>query len=1619
MKDVQNNDDRLKFIAEVLYQKQEVLNVHLEVQNKVLRPFHHKLSFGRDKREIETNVTPKYHLEVLVDSQMKGPRRYNLHFDLTPNGRDVSSNFYLEGSSPRTNNQNFRALDGKLTLTSQGQGIDYTVELHAENKLRSAKLDVTGIVKAAMFKSDIEFSIDLKNPEITLPKPILVKLGHMYDGTPNARSYLRAHVEHAYRGIDHGFKALFTFDVMRKSLSFLQIDLSKPGLKQPISLFYEKNVSEKVRDVQIGVRNMEKDLTRSSSSFAQTLIKVDRDNTLRSLVIHFIRTHEKGAKIEHELYAKKNGNSFVTIKDSVFGDIAKVRSSSDELSKTSFGASFYMKVLENSGAISAQLDLEASKANKKYAAEFNFKTENLFKILSRVSSVKAKLLSANEKFNAQFEMKKLGEVKEYKLYSKSNLRRNGNKAEFDVGYKKRLANGRTLRGSGVGQFTLENFKNFAYSVDIPGHYRSSIAVKNTRSELQTGFFAYHNFQFENAHLDFEPVANRFNLLIDNGLTNEKGMRNVNFVFDARKGQINNLDDRDALQLLNLISSKNTLVGGNFLIKSFNEFSLKSSRFNLDLEKINNYEMNMISGLTTLTAKTNLKVPAIITDPGKLNFVTHSLVVTYFDKALTLTNRFNTDSKLFGRVFRVLNIDMDRKINAETNMVNANVEFNYKLAKRMNEEMSNWKFKIIHDLNQRGMKFLQTGYKFNIHMKQNRFLTYRSFLIGQNVQVTDCIYDEELERENSDNKYRLGVKLNVACNGKLIKNLILSIKRDYDADRNPSTRIESKSESDFVGERHIKLAHDKFTKSHGLVGVSINLSGKTPFANEFSYDRKSGDFRTAHYHVATSFGPALSKVCDLNVASGADYYNSFSCRLNTTKVPNVELNYGYNLKLANVAEREYGRKNMELNVVIPGRTLRATYERNMPAYFDGNDDDDDNNNEREFNATSTVYWDYFKQPSKSITVNAKRDNFAKGKSTTYIEFVNTPNFNSLKFKIDKTRVFNETNVVFCAMYEMKSGSKNCLTLDGKLSSDMDVNSFSLETNLERPSFNTLYENKFNKNNGKLEYLGIRVGKILKLSVDKETDPEKRRISFQLTNPDESKYQFDGKSDMKDDLYTVEGTLSQGSQKLSTIVSKFNAKSTVFDVTIDGLATNNKYNFNFGVFNETLATAQLRDVNKDNLLSKTQMQIVKNEDNYNELVMSMKWNRFWKQLQTDILGNTDENLAEENKDYNSYLGDVYAGLTSDLKPVVEAHRKTREAIKSDFRNLGLLLADFYSNFLGPQRKAQFDRDAMQRAVNLMEEQMKAEPNLPIYKKVLRKYNKIAKRLTALSIKLRKYSTGLSQMVPRLPTYEYNEEVNEFQNNLVVRRPTLYAKTLYQFNHEYRDYLRKQGAKFLKMKGNLIRSNLGGVGLRALVNKYKYRSLSDYTLVGHVFNKRNIIGFDGEAVVLQSRCEYLLAHETQKNRFSVVLNFKKGKYPISVYAYGQKSVDIGYKSAAIANAPTSLPHNINLGENGQMSLTKTYNGVCVELNHDLRVCCYDDSKSCTVAATRWFTGKLNGLLGKADNSPQEIKQQDWYLKQSCSFKNAKTRYPTETAVKTCYNLFGRSRKSPFRNAIQVKIK
>ncbi len=142
------------------------------------------------------------------------------------------------------------------------------------------------------------------------------------------------------------------------------------------------------------------------------------------------------------------------------------------------------------------------------------------------------------------------------------------------------------------------------------------------------------------------------------------------------------------------------------------------------------------------------------------------------------------------------------------------------------------------------------------------------------------------------------------------------------------------------------------------------------------------------------------------------------------------------------------------------------------------------------------------------------------------------------------------------------------------------------------------------------------------------------------------------------------------------------------------------------------------------------------------------------------------------------------------------------------------------------------------------------------------------------------------------------------------------------------------------------------------------------------------------------------------------------ISVFAYGQKSVDISYNKAAIDQKPISLPYTVNLGgENGVLTVTKTNVAICIELNHDLRVCCYEDSNSCTVATTRWFTGKINGLFGKANNNPtDDISEADWYLDSTCKFPNSKMKGSSMEAIKTCHATFGKHRKALFSNAIMA---
>ena len=110
-------------------------------------------------------------------------------------------------------------------------------------------------------------------------------------------------------------------------------------------------------------------------------------------------------------------------------------------------------------------------------------------------------------------------------------------------------------------------------------------------------------------------------------------------------------------------------------------------------------------------------------PGKLNTLKHTLDVVYnpATQSITATNRFKTDSKLFGRVVRVLDVDFKRSLNASTDMINAALAINYNMPSWGTEEVKQWKFDVKHDMHKRSWsENFAKGYTWSHRVQQNRF-----------------------------------------------------------------------------------------------------------------------------------------------------------------------------------------------------------------------------------------------------------------------------------------------------------------------------------------------------------------------------------------------------------------------------------------------------------------------------------------------------------------------------------------------------------------------------------------------------------------------------------------------------------------------------------------------------------------------------------------------------------------------------------------------------------------------------------------------------------------------------------------------------------------------------------
>ena len=1587
------------------YQNNERFTAKIELDNKIRKDFHVLLDIQQDKSN-EENIVATYLVQGLLESKVKDHNRYNFKFNVNPSGKSISSNMLIEKLNNNTNFQNLKILEVALDLVhdeSSNFDYDYAVALNANSKNGNLKLD--GKIIGSLFQSKIDLSALFKGEKYSMTSPLRLVSGHSYDGSEDAKSYVEFHLEAKDFSLNHGGKLIFVIDAQKRLIQYIELQIPRAD-KQPLSLFYQRssNADTSVK-VSYGLLNAEINLADSNSSVAQTLIRADDQTILRSLVFEYSK--EYNAKLKKTFYginAKKNNNTFVFVNLAYLGDVEELRVYSSELPRQVIGFDLSARVLENSGKVFAQADLESSAKKNLHNFEFEFKSENFFRLLLRVISISAKFKLNKSNVDAKAELTKIGDVKSYKITSSGNLRNVGEWKEFNVNYEKKLANGKSITGAGLAKFKFTDFKNFQSNVEIKKHFTSSFNVENVRKN-KDAMFGTHNFNFNMKHLDVETNEQDYKVLIHN-ITDTNSFK---FLLLARDGELNSLENRDKVSFLVKLNYEKVFTKEDS-VRALNRnlaLSLKSKRFNVDTD--NNLSLSRDTKLNTnLNVDSDSKFPTVITDPGKSNMLKTSLKYNKLNKKSSVNFNYETDNVILMKVFRKLSIE-GNVLEKKANMSEGAINIAYQLGMYdAGSEAKSYKVKFDSD-----MSFYPGELKVNV--KQNILKQYQSYFkrnhkIGEIIKIDDCTLMSKAQADESTRqRYSFDASFKIECNGKGFTNSKFVLKQTL----KNSTATASKAEFSTASEifnltRSLDVNLEHFTDKQGSIELT-HKNGNKLTASKFAYlheiDQKTSKIEKAKYKTSLSSGDAAKEECELNIEYKNDYYNSLSCKLNSKEVKGIELKYGYNLKVDNPKEFDLGRRGIQLDLIVPARTIKVTYKSNFDYVIDGINDQND---EREFNTTMTLHWNFVKEPTKMLTLSLKKENYAKGKTLSYVEVTNSPSFKVLRVEYNKIRLFNETSHRTSVMYELNNSRKNRFDFDTKLRSDSETNAISLEANLERPKVNTFYENRFNKNNGSLEHLSIRLAKLIRFSVENEFDPVNRRISMSLFNPDDANFSLEKSEKFENNIFKVESQLKTKSSILSTMVSTFDSKNNKLNVLVDAKKSGASYEFDFGIFNETLANAVVSKNGNAVGIASISIGAQKN------LVFLLKWNRIWNEMKRDILGENEL----KNKDAESHFGRVYSVLAEDLNPIAEYNKQEREAILNDLKNFALIRLQFLTSFIPEEYKDNVESLKARYSKYVLPSFEPTPQSSATDYRLAERYNELVAKLSTLDNQAQNSFQMLSNAVPTLPEVEYNKVNNSnFEHNLVISQKLKLSRNLYQLATAIRNRQKETADRMLQSKGDLA-TNPIGLSYKAIINKYKFRSLNDYTLVASVYNRRNIIGFDGEHKVLQSKCRYLLAHELHKNRFSVVLNFNENAYPLSVFAYGGKSFDLSYDRAAIDGKPVSLPHSLKIADKGVVSIRRTNVGVCVEVNNDLKVCCYEDSFSCTIAVTRWFSGKIDGLLGRADNNPEVISDANWFLQSSCKAPTSILKKSNDDAVSTCFNLFGQHKNSLYVDAFQVLL-
>ncbi len=1578
-----------------------MIDYHFKFDNKIFKQVNIDVHFNR-QHKIEGQSVSNYKLHASYDSKIFNPQGTYFHLMWTLNGENkaIKSDLYLE-------DRHQKLVSARLDLDPRDDAQydkDYDLKLNA-NSVLGHELDLSGHFAYGLLASNIDLKGNVEMNEIKIP--LGLKIAHRYNSM--SESFVLFNVDFPILAISNGGKITFQFDSLRKLVS---IDINSPESKAndaPKRIYFDlkKQENSKEKNFQFGFKNFNLDMSQRTSVLAEFIKKTNPDDqTLNQMSIEYsLEKDADKSSTDVTLEIEINDNTVTSLHAFYSGNLQAIRANPDEIVNQQLAAGFNLKAFEYAAGLKTNILISNSKSKKFRSLNANILVDGLLKSFIKLNEIDFNSENKNGKVNVKALINREAHV--YKtveiIANGQQIRGDSSSSEFDFDFTKTLNDGTKKSSKGVAKYSsLSDLKNFEASINIPNIFNSKASIVFNQQQ--------HQAKINLVYLD-QPIQVEKNFEFEFKKNIDK-LESIELKIEAKNGKpgsLNNDDDQlNYLVLINGKLSKIQLPNGDKKVVAYQQ-SLKyksPSRF-FDIDSSSSYKLELPSKVIKISSKSNTKFPAYKSNDG-IRFLNRELAIQIDleKKSAKIDYSFDTDSKILGFLFTNAKISYKHE-RSLPKLIDASFNASYKLASSSEKEKQ---LKLNLNVDACGEKCfgVNLGVEQEIRNKCPKALLnfkYSRSGVGKNMNIASNV--------------------NLKCDQLLITDTKLQYVRESNASNVSIVKrnVKLSSESMLYEAKKFDFAFSPFNKLNGYAKIAFEWNANKSFQKSFEYSREidesTNKMKAATYKLSIDIASKYKKSCELNLEKKVNYLNKLNCALNVPSVPK-QLNYGYKLFVAKPAELFFGSRNFEFSLQFPtGRVIQIDYKGNKATPIDNTDDDEDLNDDREFNGTANIYLDFINDRKKVVVINLKRDNIAPGHFKFFIEALDTPLVKVVRLELNDKRLFNETNVNLGISYELKNGKKNRFDLFGKMSSDLVDSSFSIEANLARPKFNIQYSNEFNKLTGRLSQLSLRVAELLNFVVDKEYDPNNRRISLELYNRADSGYQVEAKSNFENDVYTVQGILKKGGKSVSSIKSVYDSINTNLNVQVDAFVTKKNYQLNFGLLNESFAIGNLKQDGKFVGIASVELAPVKLSESLvlHDLVLNLKWNRFWHNFQENLLGGIDSPSASQGDAFNSYFGDVYAELTSDLKPILDSIKQERSLIKLDLVRLAGLQLEFYGSVIPA---AEQKRQEMMQSL-MANKMAPVEPEVPLYKRIFQRYNSLADRVNICHEQVYQSKFRiLSRLIPRLSRISYNAENNksQFENNFQIRKRISRASNLYQFNAEYRDRVRRFGSAILKFKSLLVR-DIKGISLRALINKYKYRSIRyDYTAVGSVFNKRNIIGFGGESESLHTKSRYLLAHDTSKNRFSVILNYEDNQAnTLSVYFYGKGPIGISHDKATVNNKVVALPQEISLENGKSIYIGKIHNGICVHVDHEVKVCCYEDSNSCTIALTRWWYGKVNGLFGKTNNFPQKLKQEDWAV-DKVDFRKAQLKPSADDAIKKCYYLFGKHRRSPFKSAFMVYI-